>query len=250
MKEDANYFEMRDVWTRLDGREILKGVGFGVPAGKTTVVLGGSGAGKSVLLKHLIGLLRPDSGSVLVEGQDIVAVPERRLASLRRRVGVLFQDGALFDSLSVGRNVAFPIVESGARGRRETREAVAEALGKVGLEGEEEKMPASLSGGMRKRVALARAMIMDPSCLLCDEPTAGLDPILSETITELIRETVRGRRITAVVVTHDLAVMRALADHVVFLDRGTVRFSGTPDELESAEDSHLRRFLESGFGGG
>jgi len=235
---------------RLGGQEILHGVSLEIPAGRTTVILGGSGAGKSVLLKHLNGLHRPDSGQVLVEGEDLATMDEAALRRIRLKVGILFQDGALFDSMDVGDNVAFPLRERRGEDPAGIAAKVAEALREVGLEGEERKMPAALSGGMRKRAALARAMVGEPRCLLCDEPTAGLDPVLSESISLLIRRTTRDHGLTSVVVTHDLGAMRLIADHVVFLMDGAIRFAGNPEELEGAEDEDLRAFLSARAGGG
>lgn len=250
MPTDASFFEMRGVCTAFGEKAILRGVDLEIPEGRTTVVLGGSGAGKSVLLKHLNGLIRPDSGTIRVRGEEIAAMPERELLPLRKRIGILFQDGALFDSLTVGENVAFPLLEQGWRDAAEIEAAVAAALDLVGLPGEQHKMPANLSGGMRKRASLARAMIFHPDCLLCDEPTAGLDPILSETISRLIRTLVTERETTAVVVTHDLGAMRIMADYVIFLRDGKVRFSGTLDALEASDDAGIRAFLAATAGGG
>lgn len=244
------FFELSEVHTSLGGKAILRGVNLEIPTGKTTVILGGSGAGKSVLLKHLNGLIRPRSGVISVAGEEIQSMSEPELLKIRKRIGILFQDGALFDSMTVGENVAFPLVEQGWKDHRELDAAVAQALEHVGLPGEERKMPAKLSGGMRKRASLARAMIFHPECLLCDEPTAGLDPILSETISRLIRALVKERETTAVVVTHDLGAMRIMADHVVFLRDGKVRFSGDLDELEASGDEGIRQFLSATGGGG
>ncbi|MEM7602759.1 MAG: ATP-binding cassette domain-containing protein [Verrucomicrobiota bacterium] len=253
MEKESNrklYFELSEVHTSLGGKSILSGVNLEVPAGKTTVILGGSGAGKSVLLKHLNGLIRPVRGTVSVNGHEIQSLSEPRLLEVRKRIGILFQDGALFDSLTVGENVAFPLIELGWKDDREISDAVAKALEQVGLPGEEEKMPSNLSGGMKKRAALARAMIFRPDCLLCDEPTAGLDPILSDTISRLIRSLVTEREATAVVVTHDLGAMRIMADHVIFIRDGKVRFSGDVASLESSDDQRIQQFLSAKGGGG
>jgi len=244
------FFELSEVCTSLGGKEILRGVNLRIPTGKTTVILGGSGAGKSVLLKHLNGLLRPGSGRISVAGQEIQSMPEPALLGVRKRIGILFQDGALFDSLTVGENVAFPLLELGWKDRSEIDAAVAKALEQVGLPSEEQKMPSKLSGGMRKRASLARAMIFHPECLLCDEPTAGLDPILSETISHLIRSLVTERKTTAVVVTHDLGAMTIMADHVIFLRDGKVRFSGDLGALAAAKDEGIQQFLSATGGGG
>ncbi|MEM9018505.1 MAG: ATP-binding cassette domain-containing protein [Verrucomicrobiota bacterium] len=244
------YFEVRDLRRSFDGKEVLRGVNFQIERGKTTVILGGSGAGKSVLIKHLNGLFLPHRGSVMVEGTEINTLSEKELAPIRRRIGILFQDGALFDSLSVAENVAFPLREAGVHDRTTLRNRVTEALESVGLAGEEETLPSALSGGMRKRAALARALVAEPDALLCDEPTAGLDPILSETIARLLRETTERHHLTTVVVTHDLGAMRIMADRVIFLHLGQVHFDGTPDELTRSEEDELIRFLSASGGAG
>lgn len=250
-KTTAEYFfELSEVRTSFGEKEILRGVNLRIPTGKTTVILGGSGAGKSVLLKHLNGLIRPGSGKIFAAGEEIQSMPEPALLGVRKRIGILFQDGALFDSLTVGENVAFPLLEQGWKDRSEIDAAVATALEKVGLPGEERKMPSKLSGGMRKRASLARAMIFHPECLLCDEPTAGLDPILSETISHLIRSLVMERKATAVVVTHDLGAMEIMADHVIFLRDGKVRFSGDLEALAAAKDDGIQKFLNATGGRG
>ncbi|MBP9226434.1 MAG: ATP-binding cassette domain-containing protein, partial [Verrucomicrobiales bacterium] len=176
------FFEVQDLHQTFGSQTILRGVSFSVPRGGTTVILGGSGAGKSVLLKHLNGLHHPRSGIVRVEGTDISTLSERALTPIRRKIGVLFQDGALFDSMNVGENVAFPLREAGEKNEETLGARVAHVLELVGLQGQEQKMPDVLSGGMRKRVSLARAIAGNPDCLLYDEPTAGLDPILSANI--------------------------------------------------------------------
>lgn len=246
----GNFFELEGVHRSFGSRGILNGVDLEIPRGKITVVLGGSGAGKSVLLKHLNGLLRPEDGVIRLDGQEIQDLPETELLALRKRIGILFQDGALFDSLTVGENVAFPLVEAGEESSSAIDAEVSRVLELVGLPGEEEKMPSNLSGGMRKRASLARAVISQPDCVLCDEPTAGLDPILSETISLLIRELVVERKSTAVVVTHDLGAMRIMADHVVFLRDGKVCFEGDLSSLEASKDEGIQAFLSASGGGG
>ncbi len=244
--ESSSYFELDEVRTRLGSREILRGISLEIPEGRTTVVLGGSGAGKSVLLKHLNGLIQPDQGAVKVKGEDLAEISRSRLQEIRRKIGLLFQGGALFDSLTVEENVAFPLEEEGTLSRTEVEERVCFVLESVGLDGERRKMPEVLSGGMRKRVGLARALATYPQCLLCDEPTAGLDPVLAETVCRLIRSLTQEQQLTSVVVTHDLGAMRSMADRVVFLQGGLIRFSGSPDELGSCGDRAVQAFLESG----
>jgi phospholipid/cholesterol/gamma-HCH transport system ATP-binding protein len=237
------FFEVRDLRQTLGGHEVLRGVSLNVPRGKTTVILGGSGAGKSVLLRHLNGLMKPLSGSVSVLGTDLGPLSERALRPIRRRIGVLFQDGALFDSMSVGENVAFPLRDQGVRDRGAIAARVDEVLSLVGLQGQESKRPDALSGGMRKRVSLARALAAGPDSLLYDEPTAGLDPILSENITRLIGRLQTELHLTSVMVTHHLGSMRWVADQVVFLKDGLVRYTGTPQGLDESGDEAIREFL-------
>jgi phospholipid/cholesterol/gamma-HCH transport system ATP-binding protein len=237
------FFEVRDLRQTLGGHEVLRGVSMSVPRGKTTVILGGSGAGKSVLLRHLNGLMKPFSGSVSVLGTDLGPLSEKALRPIRRRIGVLFQDGALFDSMSVGENVAFPLREQGVRDRGAIAARVDEVLSLVGLHGQESKRPDALSGGMRKRVSLARALATAPDCLLYDEPTAGLDPILSENITRLIGRLQTELHLTSVMVTHHLGAMRWVADQVVFLKDGLVRYAGTTKGLDESDDPAIREFL-------
>jgi phospholipid/cholesterol/gamma-HCH transport system ATP-binding protein len=244
------FFSLNEVKTRYGIKKVLRGVTLRIPQSQTTVILGCSGAGKSVLLKHLNGLLRPDSGSVRVCGEEITTLSERQLVPVRRKIGILFQDGALFDSLTVGENIAFPLQERGVRDRAQITSAVTEMLEEVELPGEQAKMPSTLSGGMRKRVALARALVSRPECLLCDEPTAGLDPVLSQTISLLIRRMTEEHRLTSVVVSHDLEVMRLIADHVIFLLEGKVRYAGDLAGLEQCEDDVIRAFFSAKGGGG
>ena len=246
MSEDPDippFFEVRDLRQTLGGHEVLRGVSLKVPRGKTTVILGGSGAGKSVLLRHLNGLMKPFSGSVSVLGTDLGPLSEKALRPIRRRIGVLFQDGALFDSMSVGENVAFPLREQGVRDRGAIAARVDEVLSLVGLHGQESKRPDALSGGMRKRVSLARALATAPDCLLYDEPTAGLDPILSENITRLIGRLQTELHLTSVMVTHHLGAMRWVADQVVFLKDGVIHYAGTPEGLDKSDDPAIREFL-------
>ncbi len=239
------FFEVRDLRQTLDGQEVLRGVSLDVPTGKTTVILGGSGAGKSVLLRHLNGLMKPLAGTVKALGTDLGPLSEKALRPIRRRIGVLFQDGALFDSMDVGANVAFPLREQGERDPAVIAARVDEVLSLVGLRHQERKMPDALSGGMRKRVSLARALAARPDCLLYDEPTAGLDPILSENITRLIARLQSGFHLTSVMVTHHLGSMRFVADQVVFLKDGVVRYAGDPGGLDRSDDPDIREFLSA-----
>jgi phospholipid/cholesterol/gamma-HCH transport system ATP-binding protein len=242
--EGRNLIEVRDLRQSFSGQEILKGVNLDVLRGKTLVLLGQSGGGKSVFLRHLIGLIRPLSGSIKIDGEEISHLTERELEPIRRKIGMLFQDGALFDSMSVFDNIAFPLRERGERSEKVLREKVAHALELVSLEGQENKMPVNLSGGMRKRASLARAIISEPTCILYDEPTAGLDPIVSDTINRLIRRLQSHLKVTSIVVTHDMISTNHVADHVALLREGRIHFTGTLSALHSSTDPVIRDFIE------
>jgi len=226
-------------------KAVLRGIDLDVTSGETLVLLGGSGSGKSVLLKHLNGLLRPDDGSVEVDGTRLETLDEDALVPVRRQVSMLFQQGALFDSLSVGENVAFPLREHRMLPPDKIPARVAEALAMVGLEKSEQLMPSELSGGMRKRAALARALVLEPRVLLYDEPTTGLDPVVAAKINHLIRDLQRQLGLTSVVVTHDLASAFYVADRLAFLYEGRIRFVGTPAEARATTDAPLHEFLNA-----
>ncbi|MCL4839595.1 MAG: ABC transporter ATP-binding protein [Thermoanaerobaculia bacterium] len=236
-------FEIRGLVKIYGGRTVLDGLDFDVARGECLVVLGRSGSGKSVTLRQLVGLERPDAGSVRFDGTDLASLSEQELYPLRRRVAMLFQSGALFDSMNVFENVAFPLREHTREPEAEIARRVAEKLDLVHLEGIEERLPSQLSGGMRKRVALARAIALDPEAVLFDEPTTGLDPMTSASIAGLIRDTTRQLGATAVVVTHDLALTRHVADRIAFLDAGRFRFVGTWAEAAAGADPLVSRFL-------
>jgi phospholipid/cholesterol/gamma-HCH transport system ATP-binding protein len=239
---------VRKLSKMLGTQNVLRGVDLDVQTGRTCVVLGRSGSGKSVLLKHFIGLLKPTSGEVWVEGEEITLLPERKLGGIRKKVGMLFQSGALFDSMNVEENIAFPLRESGLKNEREIRERVAEALEMVDLAGEQKKMPENLSGGMRKRVGLARTIVGRPACLLYDEPTTGLDPIATDSINHLIRRLQKRLTVTSVVVTHDMKTAYHTADQIAFLHEGRIHFLGTADELRASQDMVVRDFIEGRSG--
>ena len=225
------------------GKPVLRGLSLDVLAGETLVILGGSGSGKSVLLKHMNALLRPDAGTVAVDGVALETLDEDALTTVRRNVAMLFQQGALFDSLTVAENVAYGLREHELVPPEGIDEPVRRALGMVGLEGTERLMPAELSGGMRKRAALARALVLEPRALLYDEPTTGLDPVVAAKINHLIRDLQGRLKITSVVVTHDLGSAFFVADRIAFLHEGRIRFIGTPDEARADHDPALREFL-------
>jgi len=227
-------------------KHVLRGVDLEITKGETVVVLGGSGSGKSVLIRHTIGLHRPDSGEVWVDGEEISSYPEEDLMPVRQKVGMLFQGGALFDSMNVFENIAFSLREHTSGTEEQIAARVTEVLNLVELEGVEELTPSDLSGGMRKRVALARAIALSPQGILYDEPTTGLDPITADAINRLIRSLQSALNVTSVVVTHDIQSAYAVGDRIAFLYDGTLRFVGTMDEATNTTDTRLREFLEVG----
>jgi len=223
---------------------VLNDVSLEIEEGKTLVVIGPSGTGKSVLLKHIVGLLKPDKGDVYFDGQCINSLSPRELAATRTHFGFLFQMGALFDSLTNAENVGFPLVEHTKKTPEEIRKIVLEKLAMVGLPNVGNKMPAELSGGQRKRVALARAIAMDPKVILYDEPTTGLDPIRSDVINELILKLQREINVTSIVVTHDMISATKVANRIVMLQGGTLHFDGTAEEIRHSPDPDVQRFVQ------
>ncbi len=244
----APVIELRGVWKRFAHLEVLCGIDLKLYAGQTTVVIGESGTGKSVLLKHIVGLLKPDAGEVYFKGTRVDRFRERQLVEIREKFGFLFQGGALFDSMTAAENVGFPIVEHGRRRREEVERTVAEKLRMVGLDGIQSKKPAELSGGQRKRVALARAIALDPEVILYDEPTTGLDPPRADVINELILKLKRELQVTGVVVTHDMTSAYKVADRIAMLYEGQFIADGTPDEIRASDDIRVRRFIEGRAG--
>jgi phospholipid/cholesterol/gamma-HCH transport system ATP-binding protein len=233
-----------DIDKSFGRQSVLKGVTIDFPRGRTTVVLGPSGSGKSVMLKHVIGLLKPDRGQVWFEDHRVDALSEAKLSPIRQQFGFLFQNSALFDSLSVRQNVAFPLAEHTRFSRERRQERVRYVLGMVGVADMIDKMPAELSGGQRKRVALARAIVLEPKVILYDEPTTGLDPIRADVINELILKLQRELEATSIVVTHDLTSAFKVADEMVMLYGGQVILRGTPEEFRDSDLPLVRRFLE------
>ena len=238
------FLEMRGIKKSFGDQVVLRGVDLDVRRGEVLVLLGGSGGGKSVLMKHMVGLLQPDEGTVTLEGKVISDLSERDLSWARKKISMMFQSGALFDSMTVAENVAFPMQEAGLRDRDELSRRVSEALKIVHLEGQEDKMPATLSGGMRKRVALARAVVEEPCCVLYDEPHAGLDPVTGDSIDRLIKDLANEHGITNVVITHEMRSAFRIADRLVFMKDGLIYWEGTPDELKACQDPVLVNFVE------
>src|SRR5437867_9673699 len=234
---------VRSLVKRIGQQEILRGVDLEVARGQTLAIIGRSGGGKSVLLKNLIGLMQPDAGEIWIEGQNIIGMSERQLTAIRQKVGILFQGSALFDSMTVAENIAFPLREAGERDAKVLRKRVSEMLEVMELQGEEKKMPVNLSGGMKKRVGLARSIIRQPSCILYDEPTSGLDPVVSDSINRLIRRLQKRFGVTSIVVTHDMKNAFHVADRVAYLHEGRIYFHGTPTELQQSSNQLLQDFL-------
>jgi phospholipid/cholesterol/gamma-HCH transport system ATP-binding protein len=232
-----------DVHKSFGKQHVLRGVHLDIEDGKTTVIIGKSGGGKSVLLKHIIGLLQPDSGQVLIDGVDITKLNDKLLNETRKKFGMLFQEAALFDSMTVGENVAFPLREHTKFKEEEIREIVADRLRDVGLTGIEQKLPSELSGGMRKRVGLARAIALHPQIVLFDEPTTGLDPVMTEAINQLIMETQNKLHLTCVVISHDLGSIFKISDKIAMLYEGEIIAYGGPDEIKSSPNPVIVQFL-------
>jgi len=227
----------------FEDKRVLRGVNLEINDGEVMVILGSSGCGKSVLLKHIIGLFTPDDGKVIVDGAEISSLSKRALYDIRQKFGMLFQSAALFDSMTVYENVSLNLTEHSRMREAEKREVVKDKLELVGLEGTEEMYPSELSGGMRKRVGLARAICMEPEIVLYDEPTTGLDPIIADNINDLIMRLQQRLNITSVVVTHDMRSAFMIADRMAMLSEGVIRFVGTSKEIEESEDPEVREFL-------
>ena len=236
--------QLRDVWKRLGARDVLRGVDLDVTRGESVVIIGRSGTGKSVILKHVVGLLRPDRGQVTVLGQEVPSLAERELLSLRESMGMLFQGGALFDSMTIGENVGLALREHTPLPDAQIEMVVKEKLALVGLDGVQEMRPASLSGGMKKRAALARALALNPKIMLYDEPTTGLDPITADLINQLIRRLQERLTITSITVTHDMRSAYHIADRIAMLHEGRIHAVGTPAEVQASTDPIMRQFIE------
>ena len=226
--------------------QVLRGVDLNIENGKTTFIIGSSGCGKSVLLKHVIGLLKPDEGSVLINGEDVALMNDKELYRLRNKFGFLFQSSALFDSMTVAENIGLGLVENNNMPQDQIDKIVAEKLSLVDLEGIENLKPSELSGGMKKRVGLARALACNPEFILYDEPTTGLDPITSDSIDRLIDSLAKNKnlKVTSIVVTHDIFSVYEIADTVAMMYEGKIHWEGTPEELQTTDDKIVREFLE------
>ncbi|HEX9149825.1 MAG TPA: ABC transporter ATP-binding protein [Thermoanaerobaculia bacterium] len=237
--------EFENVWKAYAHREVLAGVSLKILKGEVLCVLGPSGTGKSVTLRHINGLEQPDKGDIRVFGESVVGLTEEQLSPVRRRVAMLFQGGALFDSMNVEQNVGFPLVEHTNKTPKEIAELVAEKLTMVGLPGTQKKMPSELSGGMRKRVALARSIALEPEIIMYDEPTTGLDPLTSEKIAQLIADLNARLKITSIAVTHDIVAARTVADRIAFLHQGRFQFLGTFEEAARGGHPVLQEYFRS-----
>lgn len=242
-KQD-DFIELRAVSKRFDRLTVLDRIDLSLSNGQTTVVIGESGTGKSVLLKHLVVLLRPDEGEVYFHGRRVDHLSERALVEVRRRFGLLFQMGALFDSMTIEENIAFPLTQHADYSPSQLRDIVATKLRLVGLDGLQHRMPAEISGGQRKRVALARAIALDPEVVLYDEPTTGLDPVRADLINELILKLKSELRVTGVVVTHDMTSAYKVGDRIVMLHRGKIIADGPPEWFRTCDDAIVRRFVD------
>lgn len=241
--------EITDLRKSFNGQVVLNGLSLKIAKGELVAVIGQSGVGKSVLLKHMIGLIRPDAGRIVIEGADITDFDRREIDEIRKKFGVVFQEGALFDSLTVFGNIAFPLRERTKLGSQEVRERVHGALDDVGLKGMGNKYPAEISGGMKRRVALARALITEPSVVLFDEPTTGLDPIILHSMHRLISTTHEKYGFTGVIISHEIPEIFAVADKIAMLYNGTIVETGTPEEIKRSSNPYVKQFITGSLEG-
>lgn len=242
MKESI--IKIRKLCKKFGNQEVLKELDLDIPKGMITVIIGRSGGGKSVLLKHIIGLLKPDSGEIYIDGIDIAKESDDKLNEVRKRFGMLFQEGALFDSMTIEENVAFPLTEHTKLSHKEIEERTKEVLAMVGLTGAEKKYPSEISGGMRKRAGLARAIIAKPDIILFDEPTSGLDPIMSAHIDNLIVEIQKRLNVTCIIISHDIQSTFRIAHKIAMLYDGKIIAEGTPEEMKTLDNPFLKQFIE------
>lgn len=236
--------EIRDLHKKFGNNKVLQGVNLSVAKGETFALIGASGKGKSVMIKHMIGLMKPDQGQVLLDGQDICRLRGRKLNALKNRVGIVFQFGALFDSLTVFENVAFPLQEKTKLNEQQIRKKVSAALENVGLLGEEDKFPAQISGGMRKRVAVARCLVLDPEIILFDEPTTGLDPVIANSIYKTIQRLQKERNLTSFIISHEIPGIFKIVDRVGMLHDGKIIQVGTSEEIQNTDNPIVQKFLK------
>lgn len=246
-RDDA-FIELRGVHKQLGWQKILRGIDLKVHRGETLVIIGPSGEGKTVMMKHVIGLMRPDQGQVIVDGVHVEKLTDRQMAPVRKKVSMMFQNAALFDSMTVEQNVAFPLVESGMRDKKEIRERVEEVLEVVDLAEHGKKLPVNLSGGMRKRAGIARAIVGKSQCILYDEPTASLDPVVSDVIDQMILRLQKRFGVTSLVVTHDMKSLFKIANRVAMLKEGVIHFLGTPEELRNSPMQDVQDFIDGKSG--
>jgi len=235
--------DIQNLKKKFGDKEVLRGINLTIEKGITLVVIGRSGEGKSVLLKHIIGLLKPDSGHIYIEGKDITVMNEKELYEIRKKFGFLFQGAALFDSMNVEENIGLALKENTSLSKNEIADIVAEKLEMVGLPNIQQMKPSDLSGGMKKRVSLARSLATNPEYILYDEPTTGLDPVMSDQIDDLIKELSEKLKVTSVVVTHDIFSVYDVADSVAMMHEGKIYYSGTPKELTETDDPLIKDFL-------
>ena len=244
-RDDRFQLRIRDLHKSFGQHHVLRGIDLDIERGKINIIIGGSGQGKSVFCKHLMGLLKPDRGSISIDGQDIVPLSERGMNAIRRKFGMLFQHAALFDSMTVLENVAFPLREHTRLSKAKIREIVKDKLHLLGLHNIEHKMSSELSGGMAKRVGLARAIVLEPEILIYDEPTTGLDPIATKNVDNMIADLAQRLGVTSVVISHDMASTFRIADRIAMLSGGRIIAVGTPAEIMHSENDDLRLFVET-----
>jgi phospholipid/cholesterol/gamma-HCH transport system ATP-binding protein len=238
-----NMIEISGVVKNLNGNIVLRGVDLKIAKGSTCVIIGRSGCGKSVLLKHIVGILKPDKGRIVVDGKDLCLLNDKELSALRMKIGLVFQGGALFDSMTVGENVGFGLIEHDHIPEKELSERIEESLALVGLAGISNLMPLDLSGGMKKRVALARALCIKPEIILYDEPTTGVDPITADSINELIKNLHDKLKVTSIVVTHDMRSAYMVGDKLAMLYQGKIIAEGSPEEIQKTQDPIVHQFV-------
>lgn len=247
--ENSNIIVMNDIHKSFGNFKVHKGINITVPKGAITVILGPSGTGKSVLLKQMMGLLMPDSGEIFVDGVDITKIDKKALISVRKKFGMLFQNAALFDSMNVYDNVAFPLREHTKLTERKIKDVVYEKLRLVGLKDVEKKLPSELSGGMRKRVGLARAIALEPDIILYDEPTTGLDPIMKDVVDNLIYDTQKKLGITSVVISHDIDSTYKIADYIAMIYDGKTMFRGSVEDFKNSDNPYVKQFTSGSMEG-